>query len=101
MNYCLAIAFILTALVKQVVSGGATLYYYNRTSGVVVYNSGDNSGDEYHPPNLYTKRYFVTTVLSNSTETTPLDRRIWLLLHRHQFGLTLARRIRARQRTDM
>ena len=90
MNYCLAIAFVLSALVKQVVSGRATLYYYNRNTGEVEYNSGDNSGDEYHPPNLYTKRYFVTTVLSNSTETTPLDRRIWLLVHSQQRGLTMA-----------
>ena len=102
MNYCLAIAFVLAALVKQVVSEGATLYYYNRNTGEVEYNSGNNDGGQtLYPPPLYTKRYFAVVDSSNSTETTPLDRRIWLLLHRHQFGLTLARRIRARQRTDM
>ena len=99
MNYCLAISFILAALLKQVVSGGATLYYYNRNTEKVEYYSGDNSGGTYSPSDLYIKRYFIVVVLPDCTET--LERRIWLLLHKHQLGLTTARNIRVRQRTVM
>ena len=91
MNYYLAISFILAALLKQVVSGGATLYYYNRNTGNVEYNSGNNDAGDYYPQPLYIKRYIVAIILSNCTET--LERRIWLLLQGHQLGLTTARSI--------
>ena len=92
MNYFIAISFILAALLKRVISSGrATLYYYNRNTGNVEYNSGDNSGGTYSPSDLYIKRYFIVVVLPDCTET--LERRIWLLLHRHQLGLTTARSI--------
>ena len=95
MNYYLAISFILAALLKQVVSGGATLYYYNRNTGNVEYNSGNNDAGDYYPQPLYIKRYIVAIILSNCTEA--LECRIWLLLHRHQLGLTTARSMHAGQ----
>ena len=58
MNYCIAVEFILAALLQRVISGGSTLYYYNRNTGKVEYNSGDNGGGNHSPPPLYIKRYF-------------------------------------------
>ena len=90
MNYFIAISFIFAALLLQRVFGGVTLYYYNRNTGNVEYNSGDNYAGTYYPPDpLYIKRYFVVIVSYSCTEA--LERRIWLLLHRHHFGLTTAR----------
>ena len=101
MNYYLAISFILAALLKRVISSGrATLYYYNRNTYKVEYICDvENDVVDVDIQPLYIKRYFVVIILSNCTET--LERRIWLLLHSQQLGLTTARSISVRHWTVM
>ena len=107
MNYCLAIAFTFVVLTHQelipsvitLYEEETSLYYYNRNTGKIEYNSGSRYNGSYSEPNLYIKRYFVSIVLSNCAEA--LEHRIWLLLHSQQLGLTAARSICVRQRLIM
>ena len=98
MNYCLAILFLLAALLLQKVFGAA-LYYYNRNTEKIEYSCGNNNVGNYKAETLYIKRYFLVVVLSDCTEA--LERQIWLLLHSHQLGLTTTRSIHVRQRLIM
>ena len=87
------VVLVLLGLPEYSEQGGATLFYVNRNTGAVEYNSGDNDGGNHYPPTLYIKRYFKICYLCCQTEV--LEHQTKLLPHSHLFGHTMVRDTRA------
>ena len=90
MSYLITlVVLVLLGLPKYSEQGGATLFYFNRNTGVVEYNSGDNNGGNHYPSALYIKRYYITCYLRCQTEV--LEHQTKLLPRSHLFGHTMIR----------